>query len=200
MVVDRTKGIEDKLWYSSSDVDNFKFSSNLYGQAVKEALSNGTFDGDLCNILGLEKVIFRKSYYDRRLLMRSAVLDEQTWQRLSKEMRRRRGLCDVDGHIADISIMRLANIAERYSRWAKERASVSALVLESDLAEERDELKGVPPIQGQHCHELDEAMRDGDGIDTKASLKCPYDAEESFEDEGAAADRNEVHVIEEDHV
>jgi hypothetical protein len=44
-------------------------------------------------------------------------------------MRRRRGLIsDADGHISHGNIIRLATIAEKYSRWAKERASVAALV------------------------------------------------------------------------
>ncbi len=70
----------------------------------------------------------------------SAVLEEQAWQKLCKEMRRRRGLSgDVDGHFANTCIIRLANIAEEYSRWAKERASVAALALESDLVEACDD-------------------------------------------------------------
>jgi hypothetical protein len=59
----------------------------------------------------------------------SAVLEEQAWQRVSKEMRRRRGLIsDADGRISHDNIIRLATIAEKYSSWAKERASVAALV------------------------------------------------------------------------
>lgn len=131
VVVDRTKGLQDKLWYSGDDVDNFKLHSQLYADEVKKSLSDGSFCGDLGDILGLEKFLFKRSYYGRRRLLMSAVLEEQAWQRLSKEMRRRRGLSgDVDGHNSQI---RLANIAEKNSRWAKERASVSALALESDL-------------------------------------------------------------------
>ena len=133
VLVDRTKGIEDQLWYSSDDVDHFKLYSTLYAGEVKRSLSDGTFCGDLDDILGLEKCLFRKSYYDRRRLFMSAVLEEQAWQRLSRETRRRRGLLsDADGHIAHNNIIRLATIAEKYSRWAKERASVAALVLEKE--------------------------------------------------------------------
>ena len=133
VVVDRTKGIEDQLWYSGDDVDHFKLYSTLYAEEVKRSISDGTFCGDLDDILGLEKCLFKKSYYGRRRLLMSAVLEEQAWQRLSREMRRRRGLIsDADGHIAHDNIIRLATIAEKYSRWAKERASVAALVLEKE--------------------------------------------------------------------
>ena len=133
VLVDRTKGIEDTLWYSGDDVDHFKLDSTLYAEEVKNSLSDGTFCGDLEDILGLEKCLFKKSYYDRRRLFMSAVLEEQAWQRLSTEMRWRRGLLsDADGHIAHDNIIRLATIAEKYSRWAKERASVAALVLEKE--------------------------------------------------------------------
>jgi hypothetical protein len=131
VVLDRTKGIEDQLWYSGDDVDHFKLYSTLYADEVKKSLSDGTFCGDLDDILGLEKCLFKKSYYGRRRLLMSSVLEEQAWQRLSKEMRRRRGLTSNAGsQIADDNMVRLANIAEKYSSWAKERASVAALVLE----------------------------------------------------------------------
>ena len=137
VVLDRTKGIENTLWYSSDDVDHFKLYSKLYADEVKKNLSDGSFCGDLGDILGLEKFLFGKSYYGRRRLLMSSVLEEQAWQRLSKAMRRRRGLSgDVDKHN---SLIRLASIAEKNSRWAKERASVAALALESDLLEECDE-------------------------------------------------------------
>ena len=140
VVLDRTKGIEDQLWYSGDEVDHFKLYSTLYADEVKKSLSDGTFCGDLDDILGLEKCLFKKSYYGRRRLFMSAVLEEQAWQRLSKEMRRRRGLTSNAGsQIADNSMVRLADIAEKYSRWATERASVSALALESDLTEECDD-------------------------------------------------------------
>ena len=115
VVLDRTKGIEDQLWYSGDDVDHFKLYSTLYAEEVKKSISGGTFCGDLDDILGLEKFLFKRSYYGRRRLLKRAVLEEQAWQRLSKEMRRIRGLTsDADGHIPDNSSMvRLANIAEK---------------------------------------------------------------------------------------
>ncbi len=135
VVVDKTKGIEDKLWYSCEDVENFKLYSTFCAEEVKRSLSDGTFSGDLEDILGLDKLLFKESYYRQRAILKRAVLEEQAWQRLSKDMRRRRGLGDVDGHIAYGGIMRLADIAEKHSRWAKERASVAALFLESSLRE-----------------------------------------------------------------
>ena len=132
VVLDKTKGIEDRLWYSGEDVENFKLHSTLHAEEVKRSISDGTFRGDLEDILGLEKHLFKESYHRQRAILKRAVFEEQAWQRLSKELRRRRGLGDVDGHIAHDNIIRLATIAEKYSRWAKERASVAALVLEKE--------------------------------------------------------------------
>ena len=42
VVLDRTKGIEDQLWYSGDEVDHFKLYSTLYADEVKESLSDGT--------------------------------------------------------------------------------------------------------------------------------------------------------------
>ena len=123
-------------------MDHFKLYSTLYADEVKKSISDGTVCGDLDDILGLEKCLFKKSYYGRRRLLMSAVLEEQAWQRL-REMRRRRGLIiDADGHIAHDNIIRLATIAEKYSRWAKERASVAALVLEKE-----SRLQHCSPVQ-----------------------------------------------------
>jgi len=132
--VDKTKGIEEKLWYSNDDVDQFKLNSTLYCDAVRESICQGSFEGELGDILGLEKLLFREVYYDRRAAMKVAVLEEQTWQRLSRELRRRRGLtAEVDGHQADIDFVSLANVAEKNSSWAKERAYIAGLTLQSNL-------------------------------------------------------------------
>lgn len=139
VVIDRTKGIEDQLWYSGDDVDHFKIYSTLYAEEVKKSsLRNSKFCGAIDAILGLEKLIFKNSYYGRRRLLMSAVLEEQAWQKQCKEMWRRRHLGgDVERHFANTCIMRLASIAETNSRWAKERASVAARVLQSDIAKQR---------------------------------------------------------------
>ena len=142
--VDRTGGIEDKLWYSSDNVDQFKLCYTLDAGAVREKICQGTFELELGDVLGLEKIICIKSYYARRSAMKAAVLEEQTWQRLSREMMLRRGLGDVDRHSANIRLMRLADIAEKTSSWAKERASITGLTLQSDLRTKRAEQR---PIQ-----------------------------------------------------
>lgn len=132
----KTKGIEDKLWYSEDDIIHFKLFSTIYGELVRERLSDGSFRGDFGDLLGLEKYIFSHIYHDRRASLMSAVLEGQKSQRrLSQEIMQKRGHLtdDVDGQMANIGVTRLANIAEKNSRWAKERAAVAALVLESDL-------------------------------------------------------------------
>ena len=164
VVLDRTKGIEDQLWYSSDDVDHFKLYSQLYADEVKKSLSDGSFCGDLGDILGLEKFLFSNSYYGRRRLLMSSVLEEQAWQRLSKEMRWRRGLSgdvDFDGHN---SLIRLASIAEKNSRWAKERASLSARALQRHVAKERSNKSRSSIVDPRHT-------ADGVKIKTKFGVK-----------------------------
>ena len=61
-------------------------------------------------------------------------MEEHRWQRLSRELRWQRGLtAEVDGHQADIDAMNLANVAEKYSSWAKERAFIAGFTLQSNL-------------------------------------------------------------------
>jgi hypothetical protein len=132
--VDKTRGIEDELWYSNDDVDRFQLYTTLYSEAVIESICQGSFEGELGDILGLEKLLFNEAYYDRRAAMKVAVLEEHRWQRLSRELRWQRGLtAEVDGHQADIDVMNLANVAEKYSSWAKERAFIAGFTLQSNL-------------------------------------------------------------------
>jgi hypothetical protein len=140
--VNRTKGIEDELWYSSDDVDQFKHYSNLYADVFREKINQGSFEGELGDILGLEKLLYGEVFIARRAAVKAAVFEEQAWQRLSREMMLRRGrrLGDVAGQArcaANISLMRLANIAEENSCWARECASMAGLALQSDLRTDR---------------------------------------------------------------
>ena len=102
------------LWYFSEDVDQFKLYTTLYSDAVRESIRQGSFRGELDDILGLERLLFDKIYLAKRAAFKGAVFEEQTWQMLSREMRRRRGLTcegEVNGHVADEDIMTLANAA-----------------------------------------------------------------------------------------
>eukprot|EP00984_Skeletonema_dohrnii_P000009 scaffold2_cov94-Skeletonema_dohrnii-CCMP3373.AAC.3 len=92
-----------------------------------------SFDGDIGDILGIEKLLCGKSYSARRAVLKAAVLEEQAFQRLLREMRLRRGLGDVDSHSANARLATLANVAEENSRWARECASVTGLAFQSDL-------------------------------------------------------------------
>jgi hypothetical protein len=118
---------------------------------VRERLSDGSFRGDFGDLLGLEKYIFSHIYHDRRASLMSAVLEGQKSQRrLSQEItqKQKRGhplTDDVDGQITNIGVTRLANIAEKNSRWTKERAAVAALVLESDLKTTKSKKDGRRP-------------------------------------------------------
>ena len=115
---DLTKGIEDKLWYSSDDVEQFQLHSTLYARKARDKIGEGSFDGNLDNILGLEKLICRQNYSARRAVLKAAVFEEQAFQRLSRELRLRRGLGDVDSHETNAALLSLASVAEKNSQWA----------------------------------------------------------------------------------
>lgn len=130
IVVDKTKGMEEKLWYSSGDFDQFKLYSTLHCEAIRNSVCDGSFDGELADILGLERLLFGNIYVAKRKALKWAVLEEQTWQKLSREMRRRRGLpSKVDGH----DNLTLADIAAKNSSWARERAYIAGLALQNNL-------------------------------------------------------------------
>ena len=130
IVVDKAKGIEDKLWYSSEDFDRFKLESTLYSEAIRVSFLQGSFDGEVGDVLGLERLLFSDIYSARRAAFKWAVLEEQNWQTLSREVRRRRGLpSEVDSR----DITKLANVAANSSSWAKERAYIAGLTLQSNL-------------------------------------------------------------------
>eukprot|EP00984_Skeletonema_dohrnii_P009025 scaffold3383_cov129-Skeletonema_dohrnii-CCMP3373.AAC.5 len=173
VVDDRTKGIiKDKLWYSSDDVDQFKLYSSLYAEAIKEKIYQGSFDGEIGDILGLEKLLCGKSYFARRAILKAAVLEEQAFQRLVREMRLRRGLGDVDSHgeNANASIATLANVAEENSRWARECASAIGLALQSDLCAD---IVAEAEAEQRPIHE----DADDDVKTSFNSYKRPYEAE-----------------------
>ncbi len=150
IVVDHTKGIEHKLWYSSDDFDEFKLYSTLYAKSARDKICEGSFDGEISNILGLERLICKQSYSVRRAALKAAVLEEQAFQRLPGQMRLRlrRGLGDVDsrgrGTNTGLASLSLASVAEMNSRWARDCAQVAGLALQSDLVRQR---KRQRPIQ-----------------------------------------------------
>ena len=130
IVVDKTKGIEDKLWYSSEDIDQFKLYSALHSEAIRNSVCDSSFDGEFADILGLERFLFGNIYLANRQTLKWAVLEEQNWQKLTREMRRRRGLpSEVDGR----DNLTLADVAAKSSSWAKERAYIAGLTLQSNL-------------------------------------------------------------------
>ena len=138
----QTEGLERQLWYSKSDFIFFEDQAWLCSQMILEGADQGSFDGDISHILGLEKMLLFDSYLDRRNALRDAVLDEHAIQSLAKEIgwqrtqeRSETDLCRVE----DVSIFQLAATSERNSDWARERAFMAALALEHDLASYRAE-------------------------------------------------------------
>jgi hypothetical protein len=132
----QTEGLENELWYSQYDFMLFEDQAFLCSQAVQESFARGSFDGEIGNILGLEKILLWDSYYDRRQALRNAVMDEHSVQSLAKEIRMSSGCCESDcaGKTEDMSHVQLAETSERNSLWARERACMAALTLEHDLA------------------------------------------------------------------
>eukprot|EP00984_Skeletonema_dohrnii_P007438 scaffold2698_cov135-Skeletonema_dohrnii-CCMP3373.AAC.4 len=130
LVDNQTEGREHELWYSRYDFMLFEDEACLCSHLVQQSETQGTFDGELGHVLGLEKIILCDSYFDRRDTLRKAVMDEQAVQQMVKEERTRQGYESTD----DISRMQLANTSERFSLWARERASMAAFALEHDLA------------------------------------------------------------------
>ena len=154
IVVDRTKGIEHKLWYSSDDFDEFKLYSALHARSVRDKICEGSFDGEISNILGLERLICKQNYSVRRAALKAAVLEEQAFQRLPGQMRLRRGLVDVDsrgrGTNTGPASLSLASVAETNSRWARDCAQVAGLALQSDLVRQRKRQRHIQ--QGPISH------------------------------------------------
>jgi hypothetical protein len=129
-----TEDIKSLLWYSRYDFMVFENEACLCSEAVRESASQGSFDNELDNILGLEKIIFCDSFYEYRHALRMAVMEEQAVQQLTKEIRTQLGCFEPDG------LMQLANTSERYSLWAREQASLYAFTLEHDLGTDRAEV------------------------------------------------------------
>ncbi len=133
-VDNQTEGLEHDLWYSRYDFMQFEDDACLCSQMIQHSESQGTFDdGELGDILGLEKIILCDSFLDRRDALRRAVMDEQAVQQIVKQIRSRQGCGSDDSNAEDISLMQLAETSERLSLWARERASMAAFTLEHDL-------------------------------------------------------------------
>ena len=124
---DQTEDIKSQLWYSRYDYMVFENEACLCSEAVRESASQGSFDNELDDILGLEKIIFYDSFYEYRYALRTAVMEEQALQQMTKEIMMQLGCYEPDG------LMQLANTSERYSLWAREQASLYAFTLEHDL-------------------------------------------------------------------
>ncbi len=134
---------KDLLWYSQEDFDQFRLDTTLYSDAIKVMFQDQKLlfghHGDFGNILGLEKYLLTNSYHDRRTRLKTAVFEEQARQRLRQEEMKTGLIMDgiLCGSFANyrlLSAMRLAKIADKESRWARERAQIIGLALQSHLS------------------------------------------------------------------
>jgi hypothetical protein len=116
---DQTEDIKS-LWYSRYDYMVFENEACLCSEVVRASASQGSFDNELDDILGLEKIIFYDSFYEYRYALRAAVMEEQALQLVNEKAQRK---------VEDL----LADTSERYSLWAREQASLYAFTLEHDL-------------------------------------------------------------------
>lgn len=133
VVPDLTVGIEDKLWYSSQDVEEFKAEANVIIRDLRDRLSRcystgtpfalSTFD----DISGLENRLTGE-YLHRRHLLMSRVMEEHLWQRLRSRVGASTDDCD-----AETERLLLASISEENSRWARKRAREAGLLLQKEL-------------------------------------------------------------------
>lgn len=144
LVRDRSIGIEDKLWYSSEEVDYFKAEANFIVRDVRRKLSRlclhsgGTDDisslldsleGYSCDeLFGLTNRISLECLARRQLLM-TKVMEEHLWQRLRSRVGGGASYCD-----AEMERQRLASISEEHSRWARQRARNAALLLQNEVS------------------------------------------------------------------
>ena len=128
---DQTEDIKSLLWYSRYDYMVFENEACLSSEVVRASASQGSFDNEVDDILGLEKIIFCDSFYEYRYALRMAVMEEQAVQQYTKEIGMQLGCYESD------AIMQLANTSERYSLWAREQASLYAFTLEHDLGTDR---------------------------------------------------------------
>lgn len=144
LVRDRSIGIEDKLWYSSEEVDYFKAEANFIVRDVRRKLSRlclhsgGTDDissllesleGYSCDeLFGLTNRISLECLARRQLLM-TKVMEEHLWQRLRSRVGGGASSCD-----AEMERQRLASISEEHSRWARQRARIAALLLQNEVS------------------------------------------------------------------
>lgn len=151
LVRDRTIGIEDKLWYSSEEVDYFKAEANFIVRDVRRKLSrlclhSGGTD-DISSLLdslegyyscdelfGLTNRISLECLARRQLLM-TKVMEEHLWQRLRSRVSG--GASSSNNYYCDAEMerQRLASISEEHSRWARQRARDVALLLQNEVSD-----------------------------------------------------------------
>ena len=137
-----TEGHEHEIWYSRYDFLVFQDEAVRCCQMIQHCESQGTFDGEIDHILGLEKIILCDCYTDRREALRKAIMDEQAVQQMVNEIRARQVRESDDSthttfNAEDINLMKLAKTSERLSVWARDRAFMCAFTLEHDLAPEQ---------------------------------------------------------------
>ncbi len=129
------------LWYTQEETDLFKAWLSHQVHNVRSHLEENSalldeelISVDAAAILGLEKYLsceLTAEYKNRRLLLKRAVLEEHRWQ------------CTVQIPHPE----RLAMIAAKNSRWARERARAAALFLDQDVMQdlEVEEFPRQPP-------------------------------------------------------
>ena len=124
-----------KLWYSQEEIDQFEGRFSLSVQQVRSQLrqnsallDKGCVTINVAAILGLEKHLSSEltaEFMKRRVDLRRAVLAEHRQHRAMLIPR---------------ATARLATVSAQHSRWARERASTAAALLEQDVMQDMKDM------------------------------------------------------------
>ena len=128
-----------KLWYSQEEIDQFEGRFSLSVQRFRSQLrqnfallDKGGVTINVAALLGLEKHLtpeLTAEYMKRRVDLQRAVLAEHRQHRAM-----------LIPHATATATARLAKVSAQHSRWARERARASAVLLEQDVMQDMKEM------------------------------------------------------------
>mmetsp|Transcript_35314 Transcript_35314/g.59952 ORF Transcript_35314/g.59952 Transcript_35314/m.59952 type:complete len:219 (-) Transcript_35314:131-787(-) len=128
LVTDLSEGpYKRNLWYTQNEFDCFKMDHASYKSMLRLHIAKRSAP-TASAILGMEKFLtpqLTNEYRLRRENLSTEVLKMSQWQRVAAR-----------GIPSDELIDMLAKVAEKNSRWARERARAAALFLEQDQKDE----------------------------------------------------------------
>ena len=131
----QSKEQASKLWYSQEEIDQFKWRFSLSVQQIRsqlrqnsDLLDKGCVTINVAALLGLEKHLSSEltaEFMKRRVDLRRAVLAEHRQH---------------SAMLIPRATARLATVSAQHSRWARERASTAAALLEQDVLQDMKDM------------------------------------------------------------